>query len=320
MAPEHALLDLQPTPERIRADIVEGLAQRPKRLPSKYFYDAEGSRLFEQITRQPEYTLTRVELALLETVLPEVAAAVEPELQVVEYGSGSGRKTELLLAGLRDPIAYTPVEISRSALTASVERLQAQFPGIEMLPVLADFTGRIELPSPVRGVRDVLVFFPGSTLGNFTHAQSVELLKGMRDLLGPDGRALLGFDLDKDPATVEAAYNDAAGITAAFTLNLLARLNREIGTDFDPDGFAHRAVYARERMCIETSLVSRRVQTVHVAGHAFAFAEGEAMAVEISQKYTRDSVATLARQAGLCLDRWWTDPDDGFALGLLAPA
>ena len=320
MAPEHALVDLQPTPARILADVVEGLSQTPRRLPSKYFYDAEGSRLFEAITRQPEYTLTRTELALLEAGLPAIAAAVGPRLQVVEYGSGSGRKTELLLAGLDDVVAYTPVEISRVALESCVQRLRAQYPHIEMLPVLADFTRAIDLPAPVRPVRDVLVFFPGSTLGNFTHAQSVELLAGMRALLGVHGHALVGFDLDKDPHVVEAAYNDAAGITAAFTLNLLARLNREIGSDFDLDGFAHHAVYARDRMRIETSLVSLRAQTVHVGGRAFAFAEGEAIAVEISQKYTRASVAALAAGAGLRLAHWWTDPDDGFALGLLAPA
>ncbi|QCO68663.2 L-histidine N(alpha)-methyltransferase [Luteimonas yindakuii] len=319
MAPEHALVDLQPTPERILAEVVEGLSHSPRWLPSKYFYDAEGSRLFEAITRQPEYTLTRTELTLLEAVLPQIASAVGPGLQVVEYGSGSGRKTGLLLAGLDDVVAYAPVEISRSALEASVARLRAQFPAVEMLPVLADFTRAVELPAPRRPARDVLVFFPGSTLGNFTHAQAVGLLAIMRALLGPQGHALVGFDLDKDPRVLEAAYNDAAGVTAAFTLNLLRRLNREIGSDFDLDGFAHRAVYAGERMRIETSLVSLRAQTVRVGGHRFAFTAGEAIAVEISQKYTRGSVAGLAAEAGLRLAGWWTDADHGFALGLLAP-
>ncbi|WP_321166291.1 L-histidine N(alpha)-methyltransferase [Luteimonas huabeiensis] len=314
------LVDLQPTPARILADVVQGLSATPKRLPSKYFYDARGSALFERITRQPEYYLTATELALLQARMADIAAAIGAGAHVVEYGSGSGRKTELLLGGLDAPVAYTPVEISRSALEHSVARLGALFPEIEMLPVCADFTGPFALPVPARAPARTLLFFPGSTLGNFDGPQSVALLRGMRDAAGADGRALIGLDLDKDPRRLEAAYNDAAGVTAEFTLNLLARLNREIGSDFDLGGFAHRAVYARERMRIETDLVSLRAQTVRVGGRTFAFAPGEAMAVEISQKYTRDSAAALAAQAGLALRAWWTDPQGDFALALLAPA
>ncbi|WP_235974121.1 L-histidine N(alpha)-methyltransferase [Luteimonas deserti] len=315
-----ALTDLRPRPDDVAADTIAGLARTPKRLPSKYFYDAEGSRLFEAITRQPEYYLTRVELALMETALGPIAQAAGPDVHVVEFGSGSGRKTELLLAGLDHPVAYTPIEISRTALMDSVTRLGQSFPDVQMLPVCADFTRPVPLPAAQHRSRRTLVFFPGSTLGNFREAESVQLLASMRDTMGEAGCALVGIDLDKDPAVLEAAYNDLAGVTAAFTLNLLARLNREIGSDFALDAFHHRAVYARERMRIETALVSDRAQTVHVGEHAFAFEAGEAMQVEISQKYTDASFAALAARAGLRVTHGWNDPTGAFGLRLVQPA
>ena len=209
----------------LAADVVAGLSARPRRLPSKYFYDARGSELFEQITRQPEYYPTRVEIALMEARMGGIAAALGPALHVVEYGSGSGRKTEILLAGLEDVVAYTPIEISRDALLHSVARLEGVFADIEMLPVCADFTRPVALPVPGREAHRRLAFFPGSTLGNFERDEAVRLLRAMRDTVGDGGQALIGIDLDKDPAVIEAAYNDAAGITAEFTLNLLVRLN-----------------------------------------------------------------------------------------------
>src|SRR5690606_23202393 len=214
------LTDLQPRTGDLRADALEGLSARPRRLPSKYFYDASGSRLFEQITRQPEYYPTRVETAMLQQHAPAIARAIGPDVHLVEYGSGSGRKTELLLEGLDGVVAYTPVEISREALLASVERLARLFPAVEMLPVCADFTAAVALPEPARPARSRLLFFPGSTLGNFERDEAVGLLRSMRATMGDDGAALVGIDLDKDPAVIEAAYNDAAGVTAAFTLNL----------------------------------------------------------------------------------------------------
>lgn len=324
MPPETAtaapLTDLRPAPADITGEVLAGLSASPRRLPSKYFYDARGSQLFEQITRQPEYYPTRVELALLEASMPSIAEAVSTHAHVVEYGSGSGRKTRVLLEGLDAPVAYTPIEISRTALLASVERLAGEFPGIELLPVCADFTAPVPLPAPAADTGHTLVFFPGSTLGNFTDADAAGLLRSMRATMGPRGQALVGIDLDKDPALVEAAYNDAAGVTAEFTLNLLARLNREIGSDFDLDGFDHRAVYVRERRRIETFLVSRRAQEVTVAGRRFRFEPGEAMQVEYSHKYTDASFDALAAQAGLRVVRRWNDPRDWFGLRLLEPA
>jgi len=315
-----ALTDLQPDRARITADILHGLSQHPRQLPSKYFYDARGSQLFEQITRQPEYYPTRTELRLLQQVSSEIARAVGARLHVVELGSGSGRKTELLLHALPDPVAYTPIEISRAALLDSVARLAVALPEIEMLPVCADFTRPVELPEPQREPARRLLFFPGSTLGNFAHDDAVALLDAMRQTMGGNGMALIGIDLHKDPALIEAAYNDAAGVTAAFTLNLLQRLNREIGSDFDLDGFEHRARYSVPRLRIETELVSRRAQQVHVDGRRFDFAEGEAMTVEYSHKYTEASFAALIAEAGLKVRMQWDATDPAFGLRLLQRA
>jgi dimethylhistidine N-methyltransferase len=318
--PPVLLTDLRPSAADITGDVLAGLALTPKRLPSKYFYDARGSALFEAITHQPEYYLTRVETALLDARMAAIAATVGAQAHVVEYGSGSGRKTERLLEGLQDPVAYTPIEISRSTLLATTSRLARQFPSVQMLPVCADFTQPVDLPRPARQPCHVLVFFPGSTLGNFEHADAVALLSAMRQTMGANGRALIGIDLDKDTATLEAAYNDAAGVTATFTLNLLARLNREIGSDFDLDGFAHRAVYDRAQHRIETVLVSARDQVVHVAGRRFAFARDEAMRVEYSHKYTDAGFDALAQAAGLHVTARWNDDGDRFGLRLLQPA
>ncbi|MGB3872347.1 MAG: L-histidine N(alpha)-methyltransferase [Stenotrophomonas sp.] len=312
-----ALVDRRPDRATITADVLAGLSARPRTLPSKYFYDARGSALFERITHQPEYYLTGAELELLQQVLPQVAVQVGPQARVVEYGSGSGRKTRLLLRALADVVAYTPLEISRTALLDSVRALAVDFPDIEMLPVCADFTAAPTLPPAQRPARRTLLFFPGSTLGNFVEEQAVAILRGMCAAMGPHGLALVGIDLDKDPAVIEAAYNDAAGVTAAFTLNLLARLNREIGSDFDLAGFAHRARYVVERQRIETFLVSHREQVVHVAGHAFAFAAGEAMRVEYSHKYDDARFAGMAAAAGLRVRRAWDAPGRMFGLRLL---
>lgn len=316
---EAAFVDLRPTRADIVHDVLDGLARTPKRLPSKYFYDGEGSRLFEAITQQPEYYLTRTELTLLEARMPQISRALGARVHVVEYGSGSGRKTELLLAGLREPVAYTPVEISPSALLGSVERLAPMFPAITMLPVCADFSRGVHVP-PLQRAQRRLVFFPGSTLGNFADPDAVRLLASMRETMGRHGAALLGIDLDKDTATLEAAYNDAAGVTAEFTLNLLSRLNREIGTDFDLSAFHHRAVYSRQRMRIETTLVSQRAQTVHVEGQPVPFATGEAMQVEYSCKYDDAHFGMLAAMAGLRVTHGWNDDRDWFGLRLLQPA
>ncbi len=314
------ITDLHPSADDIAGDVLRGLSATPKRLPSKYFYDRRGSELFEAITRQPEYYPTRIELEMLATLGTAIAAEVGPRAHVVEYGSGSGRKTRLLLDALEDPVAYTPIEISRAALTASAERLDREFGDVEILPVLADFTRAVPLPAPSRPADSALVFFPGSTLGNFSHEESVRLLAAMRDTMGANGAALLGLDLEKDPAVIEAAYNDAAGVTAEFTLNLLHRLNRDLGSDFDVAGFAHRARYLGDEGRILTTLESLRDQEVTVEGRRFAFARGEHMQVEQSRKYTDARIAALAAEAGLRVVAAWNDGCDWFGLRLLRRA
>lgn len=314
------LLDLHPSADDLRGDVLAGLSSTPKTLPSKYFYDARGSQLFEEITRQPEYDLTRTELALLKQAMPELRNAVGPDAHVVEPGSGSGRKTQLLLGGLEEPVAYTPVEISKETLLDATQRLAYAFPEVQMLPVCADFTTPVPVPPSLLPARRRLLFFPGSTLGNFDEAESAALLAAFRETMGDGGQALVGIDLVKDVAEMEAAYNDAAGVTAAFTLNLLARINRELGADFDRRQFAHVARFSRERSRIETRIVSRRLQVVRVAGHSFVLEEGEPIFVEISHKYTDAHFDALTARAGLRVVRRWNAPADRFGLRLLESA
>lgn len=301
-------------------DVARGLGATPKHLPSKYFYDAEGSRLFEAICAQPEYYLTRVELELMQAQAGAIAARLGPGVRLVEYGSGAGTKTRLLLRRLQAPAGYVPVEISASALNASVVAMREALPGLPVRPVRADFTRPHVLPDlPVISTRTV-IYFPGSTLGNFETAEAVALLRQMRAEMGEPGAALIGIDLHKEPALIEAAYNDAAGVTAAFTLNLLTRINRELDGDFDPRRFRHRAVYNVAAGRIETDIVSRAAQQVCVNGRRYDFAEGEAMRVEISGKYTLAGFADLAARADLQVRAHWTDREGWFAVVLLEPA
>jgi len=309
--------DRHPDEGDMRAEVWAGLIRRPRRLPSKYFYDARGSALFETICEQPEYYLTRAELALMREHVHDIAAALGPDVLLLEYGSGSGIKTRMLLEHLVSPVAYVPVEISRSALKASVERLGARFPDIEMLPVCADFTRPLILPRPARQQRRSVIYFPGSTIGNFDSHDAAILLRHMHAEMGADGAALVGVDLVKEPAVIEAAYNDAAGVTAEFTLNMLANFNRELDADFDLGAFAHHAHYNPMAERIETSIVSCRSQDVHVAGRIFHFEAGESIQVEYSCKYSLASFARLAARAGLRVQQAWQDPDHQFSLQLL---
>ncbi len=314
------LHDRQPSGEDMRGDVLAGLARRPKRLSSRYFYDARGSALFEQICEQPEYYLTRAELALMRAHVRDIAGSLGPEVLLVEYGSGSGVKTRLLLQHLTTPVAYVPVEISRDALVDSVERLGREFPRVQMLPVCADFTQPLVLPRPHRPSRRSVIYFPGSTIGNFDAHEAAQLLRHMGMQMGENGAALVGVDLVKDATQLEAAYNDAAGVTARFTLNMLAHFNRELEADFDLDAFAHHAHYNPMAERIETSIVSRREQDVRVAGANVHFDAGESMLVEYSCKYSRTSFARLADRAGLRVERVWDDPGHRFSLQLLVRA
>lgn len=304
----------------MRAEVLAGLRARPRSLSSKWFYDRRGSELFERICAQPEYYLTRAELALMQAHASAIAAALGPRVRLVEYGSGSGVKTDLLLGALEDPVAWVPVEISGSALAASVARIRRDFPRLEVLPVVGDFTAPPAWPEPGRAAARTVIYFPGSTIGNFSAADAAELLRGMRAAMGPGGAVLIGVDRVKDPARIEAAYNDAAGVTAAFTLNLLARFNRELGADFDLDAFRHVARWNPAAERIETRIEARRDLRVHLAGEHFDFRAGEGILVEFSCKYTRASFARLAARAGLRIEHAWSDAGALFHLFLLVAA
>ncbi|MFV8750920.1 L-histidine N(alpha)-methyltransferase [Nannocystaceae bacterium ST9] len=305
-------------------DVVLGLSSVPKHLPCKYFYDVEGSRLFDRITELPEYYPTRTELALMRTHVAAMARAIGPGALVVELGSGSSVKTRLLLAALERPVGYVPVDISTEHLHASALALAHDYPELEILPVAADFTHGFALPRTTRTPTRVLVYFPGSTIGNFAAEQARALLEAIAALLVPQGDAragalLLGFDRVKASALLERAYADAAGVTADFNLNLLARINRELEGDFDLASFRHRATWVPEPARIEMHLDSLRDQVVHAAGETFHFAAGEAILTEHSHKYTELRMLELTRAAGLRRARLWTDHDEHFGVGLFEP-
>lgn len=297
-----------------------GLALKPKRLPSWLFYDERGSALFEQICEQPEYYLTRCEIELMAEHAENIADTLGSEVRLVEYGSGNARKTHMLLQHLHAPVVYVPVEISPEPLRQSVARLAGEFPQLSLQPLCADFSKPLRLPIPPRAPRRTVVYFPGSTIGNFENREAAVLLRKMRNEMGDAGGILIGVDLKKDQALIEAAYNDHAGVTAAFTLNMLTRLNREIGCNFELSAFAHRAHYNPMAGRIETHIVSRREQQVKVGRVNVAFREDEAMQVEYSCKYSMADFAALAAKAGLAVLRTWTDPAQMFSLQYLVRA
>jgi dimethylhistidine N-methyltransferase len=309
--------DRHPDIEDTLHTVRRGLAAKPKKLPSRLFYDERGSALFEAICEQPEYYLTRTEIAIMRDHAGDMAETLGPDVRLVEYGSGSGIKTRMLLEHLESPVAYVPVEISRTALMESVADLAAEFPNVPMQPVCADFTQPLRLPVAARSPRRTVIYFPGSTIGNFETKDAIKILRQMRAEMSDGGGIIVGVDLKKDPAQIEAAYNDAAGVTRDFTLNMLVRLNREIGTDFDVDAFRHRARYNALAGRIETTLVSTKRQEVHVGHDVFAFREDEAMQVEYSCKYSLDDFAQMANKAGLSVAKVWMDEDKRFSVQYL---
>lgn len=312
------VLDFGPGADTFHQDVVAGLCGRPRSLPCKYFYDQRGSQLFDRICELDEYYVTRTELAITRRHADEMAAQVGPGVMLVEYGSGASTKTRLLLSALQDPAAYVPVDISREHLQQSADRLAARFPGLEVLPVCADFTADFSLPVSAGEPTHNAVYFPGSTIGNFRPAEAQAMLRRIVRLCGCGGGLLIGVDLQKEPDVLESAYNDSQGVTAAFNLNLLDRINRELEADIDVDQFAHRAVYNKDQCRVELSLVSECDQTVRVGDHRFDFAAGESIHTEYSHKYTVSSFGELAAEAGLTLRRHWTDQRQRFAVMHLA--
>lgn len=310
--------DEQGPPDNVLLQVVQrGLRTQPKRLPSWLFYDEKGSALFEQICEQPEYYLTRAEIALLAAHAKEIAAVLGPDVRLVEYGSGHAIKTRLLLEHLATPVAWVPIELSSEPLHVGMAKMAELFPHLPIQPLAVDFTRPLRLPVPPRAPRRTVLYFPGSTIGNFDDRDAAQLLRKMRGEMGDNGGILVGADLKKDRATVEAAYNDRAGVTAAFTLNLLVRLNRELGCNFELGAFRHRARYNAMAGRIETHIVSTRDQCVRVGRQEIPFHEDEAMLVEYSCKYSLEDFAELAATAGLAVQQVWQDPDGMFSLQYL---
>jgi len=303
--------------EAAAEELRRGLSRTPKEVSSKFFYDERGSVLFEEITRLPEYYLTRTERSLLERVAPEWIAQVRPR-SLVELGAGSASKTRIILDAMRATGTlhrYVPVDISAEFLADTSAALAAQYPELLTTPVVADISGEAELP---RGLPGPVVFaFLGSTIGNFEHAAAVRLLRAVCEAMEPADRFLLGTDLHKSPEVLEAAYNDSQGVTAEFNLNMLRVLNALTGADFDPAAFRHRAFYDPERRRIEMHLVSTRAQRVTIPGAGvFEFREGEPLRTEISRKFDRAGVREMLAEAGLRLEHWRTDADGYYALAL----
>ena len=298
-------------------EIIDGLSQPEKMISPKFFYDERGSQLFDQITRLPEYYPTETELGIMRTHVDEIAGLVGKHASLIEFGSGSSLKTRILLEHMDHLAAYVPVDISEDHLLASALQIRAEFPGLEVLPVVADFTQPFQLPSPaIMPVRNV-VYFPGSTIGNFTHEAAHELLRVMHQEAGEGGALLIGVDLQKDPDIIRRAYNDSAGVTAKFNLNVLRHLNREFDADFDLDAFEHSAEYNEEEGRVEVRLVSEQEQEVTVGDTAISIDKDEAILTEYSHKYTLDGFAVMAAEAGFRVVRVWMDADRLFSVQYL---
>jgi len=322
--PDDAAAALSPS-VRVRAErgqaefaqaVLTGFAGNPRSIPCRFFYDAVGSELFEEIAKLEEYYPTRVEAALLETYRAEIAALVGPSRVLIEFGSGSSRKTSLLIGALGKIPAYVPIDIAAESLNEAAGWLSEQHPGLNVLPLIADFTKTQALPQIARR-RKKLGFFSGSTIGNLSHNEARAFLANAAQLLGKGSVFLIGVDLKKPLSILVPAYNDAKGVTAAFNLNLLARINRELEGDIDLSHFAHDAVYNERHGRIEMYLVSLARQTVHVQGRAFTFAEGERIHTENSHKYTVDEFQALASASGWQPVKAWIDHDRLFSLHLL---
>jgi dimethylhistidine N-methyltransferase len=293
-------------------DLAAALAERPHAISPKYFYDAEGSRLFDRICELPEYYPTRTELAILERSVGEMAALAGPHAEIVEFGAGSLRKVRLLLEAFDRPARYLPIDISGEHLRDAAAILRKEFAGLDVQPVVADYTQSLQLP-PARGASRRIGFFPGSTIGNFAPDEALAFLRGAASLLR-GGALVLGADLVKDPHVLHAAYNDAEGVTAAFNLNLLARANRELGANFVLPQFAHYACYNAPLQRIEMHLVSRVAQAVTIAGQRYELEEGESVHTENSYKFTMKGLRALAERAGFRAGPVWTDPDRLFSV------
>lgn len=314
-------VDAKPTLSTFIDDALAGLAASPKRIAPKYFYDARGSELFDEICQTPEYYPTRTEMGLLADYGSEIAEAAGPDCLVIEYGAGSSLKIRALLEALERPAGYVAVDISRDYLRGQMSALAADMPALTVGAICADFTKGFDLPAEAEGLgKRRLGFLPGSTIGNFTPAEAKGLLARSAKLLGEGGQFLIGVDLKKAKPVLDAAYDDAGGVTAQFNLNLLARMRDELGAELDPKGFEHVAFYNGDMGRVEMHLEARGPQTIRLSGQAFEFGDGERIHTESSYKYDPAEFAALAEEAGFAARRLWTDADRLFSLHLLEVA
>jgi len=300
-------------------DVQRGLSQSPKTLPCKYLYDERGSQLFEDITELDDYYPTRADLEATTANIEAIVEHIGPGARLVELGSGSSTKTRVLLDHLEDLVAYIPVEISADALDESVQSLRASYPHLEVLPLCADYTHPLDLPSPSRAFRRTVVYYPGSTIGNFHPPDAIAFLRRIRRATVPDGGLLIGVDLKKDKAILERAYNDSAGVTAAFNLNLLSRIERELPAEVDLEGFHHEARYDEQLGRIEMHLVSDAKQEIRIGDETFHLEPGETIRTEESYKYGRQDFARIADEAGFDVTAFWMDRSSRFSLQYLSP-
>ena len=314
------LHDFQPDPSEFREQVLQGLGRPEKEIPCKFLYDERGSELFERICELDEYYLTRTELKLTCEHAQEMARLLGRRCLLIEYGSGSSTKTRILLDHLSDPAAYVPVDISKDHLWQSSQALAERYPDLKVLPVCADYTAEYELPRFPGEVSRRVVYFPGSTIGNFSASEATGFLQHVSKVCGRGGALLIGVDLIKDRATLEAAYDDSQGVTAEFMFNLLQRINRELDGDFQPERFRYHAFFNEEFARIEMYLVSLEAQRVRIGEVEIALAEGEQIHTEHSHKYSLESFGELAAAADLRAERVWIDPEKLFSLQYLVVA
>ena len=289
------------------ADVIAGLSSNPRTIPCKYFYDAHGAALFQKICELPEYYVTRTEIDILDRSRADIASQLGPNIELIGLGTGAGTKTRILIEALENPAVYIPVDISEKQLRKSTALFRKTFRDLEILPVCADYLQSVVLPAPSRKPARNIVYFPGSTIGNFEPEEAVQFLRRIANVCSGGGGLLIGVDLKKDQQVLEAAYNDSAGVTAKFNLNLLQRINRELGANFDLNQWRHRAVYNSIAGRIEMHLISEIDQFVDLNGHKFHFRYGEKIVTEYSYKYSPDEFAAFAAKAGFNFVRMWTD-------------
>ena len=311
-------VDLHPPADNFRQDVIDGLSKPQKTLSPKYFYDLRGSRLFDRICETPEYYVTRTELGLLDGIASDLSDRLGERVTVVEYGSGASVKVRKLLDSLQQPEGYVAIDISKEHLKASAHAIASDYPKLDVAAICADFVSPIDLPPELKlDIENPVGFFPGSTIGNLGPVGGVEFLKSAADFLSPDGQLVIGIDLKKDPEVLNAAYNDAGGVTSEFNLNILDRMRRELDAELDRSLFRHVAFYSEPKGRVEMHLEAVRDTSIRIGSEEFAFAQGETIHTENSYKFEMTQFGEMAANAGFGCDRVWTDEKEYFAIYLL---